>query len=161
PSPLFPWSSPLPQIRSPPLPLPVSSPLPLPLPLPTSSSYPLGYRAMMIQLRAEAPSTLHPLLLPSTYHFIPPSGTPPLLPIPLPTPSPPMLPPSTDPRMDIHEVCLPPQKRLYYAFGSRFEVGGSTMFRYRGVAEGIPQEIGIVHRGTKSADETLDPDDRV
>nr|GEV16253.1 reverse transcriptase domain-containing protein [Tanacetum cinerariifolium] len=125
PSPLSPWSSPLLQIPSPPLPLPVSSPLPLPLPLPTSPTYPLGYRAAMIRLGAEAPSTSHPLLLPSTYHLTPPSGTPPFLPIPLPTPSPPLLLPSTDPREDVHEVCLLPQKRLCYTFGSRFEVGGS------------------------------------
>ncbi|GJS97092.1 hypothetical protein Tco_0804060, partial [Tanacetum coccineum] len=108
PSLLSPWSSPLPQIPSPPLPV-------SPLPLPSSPTYPLGYRAAMIQLRAEAPSTSHPLPLPSpivlprtrasmamlraaapsTYILAPrseapPSGTPPLLPIPLPTPSPPL-----------------------------------------------------------------------
>ncbi|GJR42687.1 putative reverse transcriptase domain-containing protein [Tanacetum coccineum] len=58
PSPLSPLSSPLPQILSPPL--PVSPP-----PLPASLTYPLGYRAAMIQLRAESPSTSHPLPLPS------------------------------------------------------------------------------------------------
>ncbi|GKE43349.1 hypothetical protein Tco_1470633, partial [Tanacetum coccineum] len=68
-SPLPPILSPLPQILSPPL--PVSSP-----PLPASPTYPLGYRAAMIQLRAETPSTSYPL--PSS---TPPSGTPPLLPI--------------------------------------------------------------------------------
>nr|GEU30141.1 putative reverse transcriptase domain-containing protein [Tanacetum cinerariifolium] len=71
PSPLSPWSSPLPQIPSPPLPLsphlPVSSP-----PLLASPTYPLRYRAAMIRLRAETPSTYYPLPL-ST----PPSGTPP------------------------------------------------------------------------------------
>ncbi|GJR21859.1 putative reverse transcriptase domain-containing protein [Tanacetum coccineum] len=56
--------------------LPVSPP-----PLPASPTYPLGYRAAMIRLRSETPSTSHPL--PSS---TPPSGTPPLLPIPLPTP---------------------------------------------------------------------------
>ncbi|GKD04744.1 hypothetical protein Tco_1179718 [Tanacetum coccineum] len=55
----------------------------------------------MIRLRAETPSTSHPLPL-ST----PPSGIPPLLPIPLPTSSPPLLLPST--------VCL------------RYEVGESS-----------------------------------
>ncbi|GJR80692.1 hypothetical protein Tco_0151477 [Tanacetum coccineum] len=74
-----------------------------------------SYRAAMIQLRAELPSTLHPLPLPppivlpctrasmammrvvapSTYCLAPLSGTPPLrtppiLPIPLPTSSPPL-----------------------------------------------------------------------
>ncbi|GKD61532.1 hypothetical protein Tco_1299041, partial [Tanacetum coccineum] len=109
PSPLSLWSSPLPQIPSPPL--LVSSPVPVsPLPLPASPTYPLGYRAVMIRLRVEAPSTslLLPLpspivlprtkasvamlraIAPSTYILAPrleapPFGTPPLLPIPLPT----------------------------------------------------------------------------
>ncbi|GKF72900.1 hypothetical protein Tco_0219232, partial [Tanacetum coccineum] len=98
-SPLTSYSSPLPQIPSPPL--PVSPPA-----LPASPTHPLGYRAAMIQLRAESPSTSHPLPIilphtresmammraaaPSTYILAsrsetPPSGTPPLLPIPLPT----------------------------------------------------------------------------
>ncbi|GKF60542.1 hypothetical protein Tco_0177328 [Tanacetum coccineum] len=53
-------------------------------------------RAAMAQMRATIPSTYHPLL---------PSGTPPLLPIPLPTPS-------TSCRADIPEADTPPQKRL-------------------------------------------------
>ncbi|GJW09405.1 hypothetical protein Tco_1575232 [Tanacetum coccineum] len=65
PSPLSSWSSPLPQIPSPPL--PVSSPVPVsPPPLPTSPTYPLGYRAAMIRKRAESPSTSHSLPLPPT-----------------------------------------------------------------------------------------------
>ncbi|GJZ77611.1 hypothetical protein Tco_0642283 [Tanacetum coccineum] len=49
PLPLFPWSSPLPQIPSPPL--PVSPPSPVsPPPLPASPTYPLGYRVAMIWL---------------------------------------------------------------------------------------------------------------
>ncbi|GJV51970.1 hypothetical protein Tco_1447711 [Tanacetum coccineum] len=88
---LPPILSPLPQILSPPL--PVSS-----LPLPASHTYPLGYRAAMIRLRAETPYTSYPL--PSS---TPPSGTPPLLPIPLPTPSPPMLLPSTICRAGVSE----------------------------------------------------------
>ncbi|GKE30838.1 hypothetical protein Tco_1446222 [Tanacetum coccineum] len=93
--------------------LPASSSLPIsPSPLPASPTHPLGYRAAMIRLRAESPSTSHPLPLPlpivlshtrasmammratvpSTYILAPrletpPSGTPPLLPIPLPTSS--------------------------------------------------------------------------
>ncbi|GKB00750.1 hypothetical protein Tco_0828743 [Tanacetum coccineum] len=94
PSPLSPLSSPLPQIPSPPL--PVSSPVPVsPPPLPASPTYPLGYRAAMIRLRAESPSISHPLL-----SGTPPSGTPPLLPIPVPTSSPPLLLPSIDCRAD-------------------------------------------------------------
>ncbi|GKD58724.1 hypothetical protein Tco_1296233, partial [Tanacetum coccineum] len=96
-------------------------------PLPTSPTYPLRYRAVIIQLRAKAPSTSHPPPLPSpivlphtrasiammraatpsTYCLAPrletlPLGTPLLLPIPLPTSSPPLLLPSTDRRADIH-----------------------------------------------------------
>ncbi|GKD33550.1 hypothetical protein Tco_1249059, partial [Tanacetum coccineum] len=123
-SPLSPWSSPLPQIPSPPLP---------------SYDDPV---------KAEAPSTSHPLLLPSpivlprTRVFVamlrdvapstyilapqlkaPPLGTPPLLPIPLLTPSPPLLLPSTNCRADVREACLPPRKRLCFAFGLGYEVG--------------------------------------
>ncbi|GJX93730.1 retrovirus-related pol polyprotein from transposon TNT 1-94 [Tanacetum coccineum] len=58
PSPLSPLSSPLTQILSPPLPV-------LPPPLPASPTYHLGYRAVIIRLRAESPSTSHPLPLPS------------------------------------------------------------------------------------------------
>nr|GEV30085.1 hypothetical protein [Tanacetum cinerariifolium] len=54
PSPLFPWSSPLPQILSP-LPQIQSPPLPTSsLPVPASLTYPLGYRAAMIRLRAKS-----------------------------------------------------------------------------------------------------------
>ncbi|GJR46223.1 hypothetical protein Tco_1314326 [Tanacetum coccineum] len=140
PSPLYPWSSSLPQIPSP-------SPPVSPLPLPASPTYPLGYRAAMIWQRAEAPSTFHPLPLPSpivlphtkasvamlrfaapsTYILTPrseapPSGTPPLLP----TPSPPLLPPSTCRRADVREACLPPRNRLCFAFGPGYEVGESS-----------------------------------
>ncbi|GKE14849.1 hypothetical protein Tco_1422426, partial [Tanacetum coccineum] len=83
PSPLSPWSSPLPQIPSPPLP-PILSPLPLSPPLPISSpslpaspTYPLRYRAVMIRLRAEAPSTSYSppphIILSHTRVDIPPS----------------------------------------------------------------------------------------
>nr|GEY00125.1 hypothetical protein [Tanacetum cinerariifolium] len=109
-SPLSLWSSPLPHILSPPLHI-------SPPPLPASPTYSLGYKAIMIRLRAEAPSTFHPLPL-ST----PPLGTPPLLPIHLPTSSPPLLLPSTSHRVDVPEVTLPPQKRLCIALGLRFEV---------------------------------------
>ncbi|GJV96212.1 hypothetical protein Tco_1547789 [Tanacetum coccineum] len=53
-------------------------------------------RAAMAQMRAAIPSTYHLLLL---------SGTPPLLPIPLPMPS-------TSRRADILEADMPPRKRL-------------------------------------------------
>ncbi|GKE46798.1 hypothetical protein Tco_1478056, partial [Tanacetum coccineum] len=101
-SPLSPWSSPLPQIPSPPLP-PILSPLPPPLPNipspplpvslpvpvlspspPASPIHPLGYRAAMIRLRAEVASTSHslplppPIILSHTRPDVPSSGTPPL-----------------------------------------------------------------------------------
>ncbi|GJZ77612.1 hypothetical protein Tco_0642284 [Tanacetum coccineum] len=74
-------------------------------------------------LRADAPSTY--ILAPRSE--APPSGTPPLLPIPLHTPSPPLLLPSTDRRADVHEACLPPRKRLCFAFGPRYKVGESSL----------------------------------
>ncbi|GJT22059.1 hypothetical protein Tco_0891996 [Tanacetum coccineum] len=126
PSPLSPSSSPVPQIPSPPL--PVSPP-------PASSTYLLGYRVAMIRLRAEAPSTSYSppphIILSHTRADTPPSGTlpsgtPPLLPIPLPTSSPSLLLPSADHGADRLEVCLPPQKRLCFAFGPRYEVGESS-----------------------------------
>ncbi|GKB16193.1 hypothetical protein Tco_0850116, partial [Tanacetum coccineum] len=120
PSPLSPWSSPLPQIPSLPLPS-ILSPLPVSSLPPASPTLPLGYRAAMIRLRAEAPSTsyLPPLhiILSHTRVDTPASGTPPLLPIPLPTSSPFLLLPSADHRADRPKVCLPPQKRLCFAFG--------------------------------------------
>ncbi|GJQ88973.1 putative reverse transcriptase domain-containing protein [Tanacetum coccineum] len=149
-SPLSPWLSTLPYIPSPPLPVPSLVPV-SPPPLPASPTYPLGFRAAMNQQRAESLSTSHSLPLPppiilsytrayvammrvvapSTYILAsrsktPPSGTPPLLPIPLPTPSPPLLLPSTDRRADRPELCLPPRKRLCIALGLRYEVDESS-----------------------------------
>ncbi|GKD85294.1 hypothetical protein Tco_1356448, partial [Tanacetum coccineum] len=73
PSPLSLWSSLLPQIPSPLLPV---SPPP-----PASPTYPLGYRATMIRLRAEAPSTSHSplphIIFSQTRADTPPLGTPP------------------------------------------------------------------------------------
>nr|GEY83895.1 putative reverse transcriptase domain-containing protein [Tanacetum cinerariifolium] len=125
PSPLFPWSSPLPQIPSPPL--PVSSPLPVSHPQqPASSTYPLGYRDAIIWLRAETPSTSHSLPSGTPPSGTPPSGTPSLLSIHLPTLSSPLLLPSTSHRVDVFEVTLPPRKRLCIALGPRYEVGESS-----------------------------------
>ncbi|GKF11481.1 hypothetical protein Tco_0049407, partial [Tanacetum coccineum] len=68
-SPLSPWSSPLPHIPSPPL--PVSSPVPVLSPSPHASPIrPLGYRAAMIRLRAEAASTSYSLPLPPPLHLL-------------------------------------------------------------------------------------------
>ncbi|GJT09488.1 hypothetical protein Tco_0856530, partial [Tanacetum coccineum] len=138
PSPLSPWLSSLPQIPSPPLPV-SSLVLVSPPPLPASPTYPLGYRAAMIRLRAKTPSTSHPLPL-ST----PPSGTPPLLPIPLPTPSPPLLLPSIDCREGVSEVTLPPWKRLCIALGPRYEVGKSSSAPTTRPTGGFRADYGFV-----------------
>ncbi|GJW18672.1 putative reverse transcriptase domain-containing protein [Tanacetum coccineum] len=98
------------------LPLPVSSSLPIsPPPLPTSptdAGAPLGYRAAMIRLIAESPSTSYPLPLPppivlpytrasmammrdaepSTYCLEPPSGIPSTYYLAPPSRTPPLLP---------------------------------------------------------------------
>ncbi|GJY48359.1 ribonuclease H-like domain-containing protein [Tanacetum coccineum] len=100
-------SPPLPPILSP---LPVSPPLPVSSPPPASPIRSLGYRAMMIRLRAEAASTSHSLLLP------------PLLPIPAPTSSLLFLLPSTNRREDRPKVTLLPRKRLGIALGPRYEI---------------------------------------
>ncbi|GJX67611.1 ribonuclease H-like domain-containing protein [Tanacetum coccineum] len=56
----------------------------------------------------------------------PPSGTPPLLPIPLPTSSLPLHLLTTDRRADRPEVTLSPRKRLSIALGPRYKVGESS-----------------------------------
>ncbi|GKF27071.1 hypothetical protein Tco_0082965 [Tanacetum coccineum] len=96
PSPLTPLSSPLPHIPSP---LFLAS-------SPASPIRPLGYQAAMIRLRAETPSTSHPL--------------------PLPTSSPPLQLPSSDHRTDRSEITLPPQKRLGIDLGPRYEIEESS-----------------------------------
>ncbi|GJZ50291.1 putative reverse transcriptase domain-containing protein, partial [Tanacetum coccineum] len=116
PSPLTPLSSPLHHIPSPPLPI-------SPSPLPASPTHSLGYRVAIIWLRAELPSTSHPLPLPPPIIL---SWTQPLLPLPLPTSVPPLFLPSTDRRADVLEVLLPPQKRLCIAYGPRYEIGESS-----------------------------------
>ncbi|GJW74688.1 putative reverse transcriptase domain-containing protein [Tanacetum coccineum] len=97
----------------PPSPLtPLSSPLyhysyspPFPASPPASPIRPLGYRAAMIRLRAETPSTSHPL--------------------PLPTSSPLLQLLSSDHRTDMPEITLPPRKRLGIDLGLRYELGES------------------------------------
>ncbi|GKA09737.1 hypothetical protein Tco_0689170 [Tanacetum coccineum] len=133
-SPLSPWSSPLPQIPSPPLPpipspsLPLSPPLPVlslvpvlsPSP-PASPIRPLGYRAAMIRLRAEAASTSHSLPLPPPLHLL-----------------------STDCREDRPEVTLPPRKRLGIALGPAYEVGESSSAAAARPAGGLRADYGFV-----------------
>ncbi|GJR04364.1 hypothetical protein Tco_0527348 [Tanacetum coccineum] len=146
-SPLSPLSSPLPQIPSPPLP-PILSPLPISSPPPASPTYPLGYKAAMIWLRAKAPYTsylpLPHIILSYTKVDTPPSGTPRILPIPLPTSSPSLLLPSADHRADRLEVCLPPQKRLCFTFGPRYEVGESSSAPTARPPVGFQADYGFV-----------------
>ncbi|GKC55599.1 putative reverse transcriptase domain-containing protein, partial [Tanacetum coccineum] len=116
-SPFSPWSSPLPQIPSPPLP---------------------------------APSTCHslplppPIILSRTRSDPPPSGTPPILLIPLPTLSPSLLLPSTDHGADRPEVCLPPRKRLCFAFGPRYEVKESSSAPATRPTRGFRADYGFI-----------------
>ncbi|GJY54781.1 hypothetical protein Tco_0446445 [Tanacetum coccineum] len=105
PSPLTPLSSPLPHIPSPPFPASPPASV-LPASPPASPIRPLGYRAAMIRLRAETPSTSHPL--------------------PLPTSSPPLQLLSSDHRTDRPEITLPPRKRLGIDLGPRYEIGESS-----------------------------------
>ncbi|GKD64946.1 hypothetical protein Tco_1307054 [Tanacetum coccineum] len=146
-----------------------------PLPPPISPTHPLGYKAAMIRLRAESPSTSHPLPLPppiillhtrasmammravapSTYCLAPrseirPLGTPPFLPIPLPTSSPPLLLPSIDCRVDVPEVMLPPQKRLCIAPGPRYEIRECSSTPIARPTGGFRENYGFV--GTLNAE---------
>ncbi|GKE31099.1 hypothetical protein Tco_1450421 [Tanacetum coccineum] len=98
----------------------------------------------MIWLRAEAPSTSHSLLLPSTYHLTPPLGTPSPLPIPALTSSPPLLLPSTSRRKDRPEVTSPPQKRLGIALGPTYEVGESSSTVAARLARGLRADYSFV-----------------
>ncbi|GJZ22869.1 hypothetical protein Tco_0559908 [Tanacetum coccineum] len=152
-----------------------------PPPLPVSPTHPLGYRAAMIRLRAESPSTSHPLPLlppivlphtresmammraaaPSTYCLAPPSGTPPsgtppILPIPLPTSSPPLLLPSTDCRVNVPEVTLPPRKRLCIAPDPRYEIRETSSALTARSTGGFRADYGFV--GTLDAKIGRDPD---
>ncbi|GJV52039.1 hypothetical protein Tco_1447780 [Tanacetum coccineum] len=120
PSPLSPWSSPLPQIPSPPL--PVTSPVPVTSPPPASPIHSLGYRVAMIRLGAEAPSTSHSpslhIILSHTRADTPPADRP--------------------------EVTLPPQKRLSIALGPRYKVGESSSAPTARPPGGIRADYGFV-----------------
>ncbi|GJW12944.1 hypothetical protein Tco_1578771 [Tanacetum coccineum] len=154
--PLSPWSSPLPQIPSPPLP-PILSPLPPPLPQipspplpvsspvlvlspspPASSIRPLDYRATMIRLRVKATSTSHslplppPIILSHTRPDAPSSGTPPLHLL------------STNRKGDRPEVTLPPRKRLGIALGPRYEIRESSFAAAARPAGGLRANYGFV-----------------
>nr|GEX44737.1 retrovirus-related Pol polyprotein from transposon TNT 1-94 [Tanacetum cinerariifolium] len=178
-SPLTPPSSPLPRIPS--LPFPVPSPSTT---SPTYTEAPLGYKAVGIRLRTASPPPLPlssplplppPIILPRTKAFMflmragapstyilvpplwtPPSGTPPILPIPLPTSSLPLPLPSTDRRADVPEVVLPPLKRLCIAPGPRYEVGESSYAAAARPTRGFRADYGFV--GTLDVKIRSDPD---
>ncbi|GJW72681.1 hypothetical protein Tco_0129598 [Tanacetum coccineum] len=182
PSPLTPLSSLLSQIPSPPFPVPLP-----PTTSPTYTEAPLGYKAARIWLRTASPPPLplsSPLLLSlpiillrtrasmvlmraaasSTYIIAPrlrtpPSGTPPILPIPLPTSSLPLPLPSTDRRADVFEAVLPPWKRLCIAPGPRFEVGESFSAAAARSIGGFRADYGFV--GTLYAEIRRGPDREV
>ncbi|GKC04791.1 hypothetical protein Tco_0996401 [Tanacetum coccineum] len=121
PSPLTPLSSPLPQIPSPPLP---ASPPASALPASPSASpiRPLGYRAAMIRLRAETPSTSHPLL----------------------TSSPPLQLLSSNRGADRPEITLPPRKRLGIDLGPRYEIGEGSSAAVARLTGGRRADYGFV-----------------
>ncbi|GJR07579.1 hypothetical protein Tco_0790231 [Tanacetum coccineum] len=136
-------SPPLPPIPSPSLPvsppLPISSPVPVLSPSPPASPIrPLGYRAAIIRLSAEAASTSHslpvspPIILSYTRPAAPSSGTPPLHLL------------STDRREDRPEVTLPPRKRLGIALGPAYEVGESSSAAAARPAGGLRADYGFV-----------------
>ncbi|GKA83276.1 hypothetical protein Tco_0804871, partial [Tanacetum coccineum] len=105
---------------------------------PASAIRPLGYRAAMIRLRAEAASTSHSLPLPPPIifsHTRPDalsSGTPPLHLL------------STDCREDRPKVTLPPRKRLGIALGPRYEIGESSSAAAARPAGGLRADYGFV-----------------
>nr|GEV26398.1 hypothetical protein [Tanacetum cinerariifolium] len=107
--------------------------------------------AVMIKLRAESPSTSHPLPL-----SIPPSRTPPLLPTPLHISPPPLHLASMSHRADILHVTLPPRKRLCNALGLRFEVGKSSSALTARPTGGFRVDYGFV--GTLDDEIRRDPE---
>ncbi|GJY88784.1 hypothetical protein Tco_0503412 [Tanacetum coccineum] len=133
-SPLTSLSSPLPRIPSP--------PFPVPSPLPSSPTHSLGYRAAMIWLRAESPSTSHALPLPP--------------PIVLPHTRASMVMMRADAPADILEVMLPPWKRLCVAPGPRYEVGECSSAPTARPTGGFRVDYGFV--GTLDAEIRRDPD---
>ncbi|GKE10447.1 reverse transcriptase domain-containing protein, partial [Tanacetum coccineum] len=117
----------------------VSSPVLVLSPSPPASPIrPLGYRAAMILLRAEAVSTPHslplplPIILSHTRPAVPSSGKPPLHLL------------STDHREDRPEVTLLPRKRLGIAFGPAYEVGESSSAAAARPDGGLRADYGFV-----------------
>ncbi|GJT02388.1 hypothetical protein Tco_0823557 [Tanacetum coccineum] len=123
--------------------------------LPPSPLSPLS--SPLPQLLSPLPHILSPPLpILASRSKAPPSGTPPLLPIPLPTPSPPLLLPSTDCRAGVSEVTLPPRKRLCIALGPRYEVGESSSAPTARPTGGFRADYGFV--GTLDDEIRRDPE---
>nr|GFA53440.1 hypothetical protein [Tanacetum cinerariifolium] len=116
-SPLYPWSSPPPQILFPPLPPILSPPSPILSPVPPPSPIrSLGYRAAMIRLRDDAASTSSP-----SFQLT-----------------------SASRKEDRPEVTLPPRKRLDIALGPRYEVGESSSTAAARPTGGLRADYGFV-----------------
>ncbi|GKE04704.1 hypothetical protein Tco_1396722, partial [Tanacetum coccineum] len=117
----------------------------------------------MIRIRSEAPSTYHSpplhIILSHTRADTPPSGTPPLLPIPAPTSSPSLLLPYADHGADKPEVCLPPRKRLCFAFGPRYEVRESSSAPLLDLLEAMIDQGIISALAARNADKNTNGDD--
>ncbi|GKB02947.1 hypothetical protein Tco_0831036 [Tanacetum coccineum] len=129
----------------------------------SGSAFARLYLCCIVQIR----NFLVRAVVPSTYILAsrsetPPSGTPPLLPIPLPTPSPPLLLPSTDCRAGVSEVTLPLRKRLCIALGLRFE-GTPAMTDVAGISQWMTDFITSVREDTDEIYGRLDDaqDDRL
>ncbi|GKB92108.1 hypothetical protein Tco_0964380 [Tanacetum coccineum] len=165
PSPLTLLSSLLPQIPSPPLPGirdPVEECITTTITFILATTITTTYHTSTHQSiygsdESTAPSTyiLAPQsgILPSG---TPPSGIPPLLPIPLPTSSPHLLLRSTDYRVDVPKVTLPPQKRLYIAPGPKYEIGDSSSVPTARPTGGFKADYGFV--GTLDTESRRDLD---
>ncbi|GJY59085.1 hypothetical protein Tco_0458977 [Tanacetum coccineum] len=75
------------------------------------------------------------------------------------TSSPSLLLPSTDHRADRPEVCLPPQKRLCFAFGPRYEVEESSSAPVTRPTRGFRADCGFI--ATLDREIRRDPDREV
>ncbi|GJT72385.1 hypothetical protein Tco_1031671 [Tanacetum coccineum] len=139
-SPLSPWSSSPPQI-----PFPLSPPLLILTAPPPSHIRSLGYRAVMIWMRAEAAATSHSLPLPPPFILSPTRpDAPPPLPTLAPTSFPPLLLPSDSHREGKPKVNLPPRMGLGIALGPRYEVGESSAAAAARPAGGLRADYGFV-----------------
>ncbi|GJV21115.1 hypothetical protein Tco_1370135 [Tanacetum coccineum] len=104
----------------------------------------LGYRAAMIQMRAEAATTSHSLPLPPPFILSPTRpDAPPPMPISAPTLLPPLLLPSASGREDRPKVNLPPRMRLGIALGPIYEVGESSAAAAARLAGGLRADYGF------------------